>query len=66
MAKKKKDKDANIDNLVKEYDYEIKMLKAKQKRLEGLIQEAQLYIEELREMKEEFTNMTRETLADID
>ena len=66
MAKKKKDKDVNIDSLVKEYDYEIKMLKAKQKRLEGLIQEAQLYIEELREMKEEFANMTRETLADID
>ena len=41
------------------------MLKAKQKQLDGLIQEARLYISELKELKEGLQKTSIESLDEI-
>ena len=68
MAKdkdKKKKKNKDIDSIVKEYNDGIEMLKAKQKQLDGLIQEARLYISELKELKGGLQKMSMESLDEI-
>lgn len=55
MAKdkeKKQKKKNNIDRLQKDYETAIEMLKAKHEKLDGLIREANIYIAELREMRD--------------
>ena len=64
--KKNKKKNKDIDSLVKEYNDGIEILKAKQKQLDGLIQEARLYISELKELKEGLQKMSMESLDEID
>lgn len=63
--KKNKKKNKDIDSLVKEYNDGIEMLKAKQKQLDGLIQEARLYISELKELKEGLQKTSMESLDEI-
>lgn len=53
MAKdKKKKKDKGIEELQKDYEYALEMLKAKNDKLNGLIREANLYLSEIKEIRD--------------
>ena len=49
---KKQKKKRDIDELQKDYETALEMLKAKQERLNGLIREAKLYLQEIKELRD--------------
>ena len=64
--KKKKKKDINqADEFMKEYNESLELLKAKHEQLDGLIREARLYIDELKEYKNKLQSMSLESLDEI-
>ena len=51
--KKKKNKDTNqVDDVMKEYNDSLELLKAKHEQLDGLIREAKLFLQEIREIRD--------------
>lgn len=50
--KNKKKTDITTDELKKEYEDSLELLKAKHKQLDGMLREVRLYIDELRELRE--------------
>ena len=50
--KNKKKADITVDELKKEYEDSIELLKAKHKQLDGMLQEVRLYIDDIKKMKE--------------
>ena len=54
--KKKKNKDVNqADEFMKEYNESLELLKAKHEQLDGLIREAKLFLQEIKNLKEELS-----------
>lgn len=51
--KKKKKQGEQPDELMKEYDDSLELLKAKHEQLDGILREAQLYLDEARKMRDE-------------
>lgn len=49
---KKKKRQRDIEELQKDYETALEMLKAKQERLNGLIREAKLYLQEIKELRD--------------
>ena len=64
--KKKKKYDGTADEFMREYNESLELLKAKHKQLNGLIQEARLYVEELRKIKEKLDPNNIEPFENID
>lgn len=54
--KKKKKQDDHIDDLVKEYNKMLELLKAKHEQLDGILREANSYLKEAKEMRDEVAN----------
>lgn len=56
MGKKKKKKDilesSEVDTLKDEYEKELALLRAKNQQLDGLIQEARLFVQEIKEIRD--------------
>ncbi len=50
--KNKKKTDVTVNELKKEYEDSLELLKAKHKQLDGMLREARLYIDELRELRD--------------
>lgn len=51
--KKKKNKDTNqVDDVMKEYNDSLELLKAKHEQLDGLIREATLFLQEIKEIRD--------------
>ena len=50
--KNKKKTDITVDELKKEYEDSLELLKAKHKQLDGMLQEVRLYIDDIKKMKE--------------
>ena len=51
--KKKKNKDVNqADEFMKEYNESLELLKAKHEQLDGLIREAKLFLQEIKEIRD--------------
>ena len=55
--KNKKKTDVTVNELKKEYEDSLELLKAKHKQLDGMLREARLYIDELKELRD---NMNQE------
>lgn len=54
--KKKKNKDISQgDEFIKEYNESLELLKAKHEQLDGLIREAKLFLQEIKNLKEELS-----------
>ena len=51
--KKKKKHGEQPDELTKKYDDSLELLKAKHEQLDGILREAQLYLDEAKEMRDE-------------
>lgn len=66
--KKKKKQGEQPDELMKEYDDSLELLKAKHEQLDGILREAQLYLDEAKAMRDEAANrldlMKREASLD--
>lgn len=66
--KKKKKQGEQPDELMKEYDDSLELLKAKHEQLDGILREAQLYLNEAKTMRDEVANrldlMKREASLD--
>lgn len=66
--KKKKKQGEQPDETMKEYNDSLELLKAKHEQLDGILREAQLYLNEAKEMRDEAANrldlMKRETSLD--
>lgn len=54
--KKKKKQDDQIEDLVKEYNKMLELLKAKHEQLDGILREANSYLKEAKEMRDEVAN----------
>ena len=54
--KKKKKQGEELDSLVKEYNEMLELVKAKKEQLDGIIREAQHYLNEAKEMRDEVAN----------
>lgn len=54
--KKKKKQGEELDSLVKEYNEMLELVKAKKEQLDGMIREAQHYLNEAKEMRDEAAN----------
>lgn len=50
--KNKKKTDITVDELKKEYEDSLELLKAKHKQLDGMLQEVRLYIDDIKKIKE--------------
>lgn len=50
--KNKKKTDITVDELKKEYEDSLELLKAKHKQLDGMLQEVRLYINDIKKIKE--------------
>ena len=50
--KNKKKTDVTVDELKKEYEDSLELLKAKHKQLDGMLQEVRLYIDDIKKIKE--------------
>ncbi len=50
--KKKNGKINKPDDIIKEYNESIELLKAKHEQLDGLIREAKLYLQEIKELRD--------------
>ena len=55
--KKKKEQTVDIDALYQEYTEGLEMIKAKNKQLDGMIQEVRLYLNEMKEMRDKMANI---------
>lgn len=66
--KKKKKQGGQPDELMKEYDDSLELLKAKHEQLDGILREAQLYLDEAKAIRDEAANrldlMKRESPLD--
>lgn len=66
--KKKKKQGEQPDETMKEYNDSLELLKAKHEQLDGILREAQLYLNEAKEMRDEAANrldlMKREASLD--
>ena len=66
--KKKRKEGEQPDELTKKYDDSLELLKAKHKQLDGILREAQLYLDEAKAMRDEAASrldlMKREALLD--
>lgn len=66
--KKKKKQGEQPDETMKEYNDSLELLKAKHEQLDGILREAQLYLDEAKEMRDEAANrldlMKREASLD--
>ena len=66
--KKKKKHGEQPDELTKKYDDSLELLKAKHEQLDGILREAQLYLDEAKAMRDEAANrldlMKREASLD--
>ena len=51
--KKKKADNIEIDELVKEYNESLELLKAKHKQLDGILREVELYLGEVKQIKDD-------------
>ena len=51
--KKKKKQGEQLDDLIKEYNEALELIKAKKEQLDGMIREAQYRISEAKEMRDE-------------
>ena len=61
--KKKKNKDVNqADEFMKEYNESLELLKAKHEQLDGLIREANLFLQEIKDIKEELSKNIESSL----
>lgn len=61
--KKKKKKDINqADEFMKEYNESLELLKAKHEQLDGLIREANLFLQEIKDIKEELSKNIESSL----
>lgn len=54
--KKKKKQGKQPDESIKEYNDSLELLKAKHKQLDGILREAQLYLDEARQMRDDVAN----------
>ena len=54
--KKKKKQGEQPDETMKEYNDSLELLKAKHAQLDGILREAQLYLNEAKEMRDEAAN----------
>lgn len=54
--KKKKKQDDQIEDLAKEYNKMLELLKAKHEQLDGILREANSYLKEAKEMRDEVAN----------
>ena len=54
--KKKKKQGEQPDETMKEYNDSLELLKAKHEQLDGILREAQLYLDEAKEMRDEVAN----------
>ena len=54
--KKKKKQDDQIEDLVKEYNKMLELLKAKHEQLDGILREARAYLSEAKDMRDEVAN----------
>lgn len=50
--KKKKGKENKPDDIIREYNESLELLKAKHEQLDGLIREAKLFLQEIREIRD--------------
>lgn len=57
MGKKKKEKKSkdDLDELIKEYNESLEMLKAKHEQLDGMIREVKIYLNEIKEIRDGVT-----------
>lgn len=57
MGKKKKDKkkDVDVNEIKKEYEESLEMLKAKHEQLGGMIREIKIYLNELKELRDKMS-----------
>lgn len=66
--KKKKKQGEQPDEFTKEYNNSLELLKAKHEQLDGILREAQLYLDEAKKMRDEAANrldlMKREASLD--
>lgn len=66
--KKKKKQGEQPDELTKKYDDSLELLKAKHEQLDGILREAQLYLDEAKAMRDEVASrldlMKREASLD--
>lgn len=66
--KKKKKQGEQPDETMKEYNDSLELLKAKHEQLDGILREAQLYLDEARKMRDEVADrldlMKRESPLD--
>lgn len=54
--KKKKNKNINqVDDVMKEYNESLELLKAKHEQLDGLIREAKLFLQEIKGFRDELS-----------
>ncbi len=50
--KKKKGKENKPDDIIREYNESLELLKAKHEQLDGLIREAKLFLQEVKEIRD--------------
>lgn len=50
--KKKKGKENKPDDIIREYNESLELLKAKHEQLDGLIREAKLFLQEIKEIRD--------------
>lgn len=54
--RKKKKQDEQLDELIKQYNDSLELLKAKHEQLDGMIREAQFHVNEAKEMRDEIAD----------
>jgi len=53
--KKKKGKENKPDDIIREYNESLELLKAKHEQLDGLIREAKLFLQEIKDIRNELS-----------
>ncbi len=61
--KKKKGKENKSDDIIREYNESLELLKAKHEQLDGLIREAKLFLQEIKDIRNE---LSKNTELDLD
>lgn len=56
--KKKKGKENKPDDIIREYNESLELLKAKHEQLDGLIREAKLFLQEIKDIRNELSKNT--------
>ncbi len=60
--KKKKKEKGSLDESIREYNDSLELLKAKHEQLDGLIREANLFLQEIKDIRDGLKNATDFTL----